>query len=88
MIIPSDKLRELVNTVISTVESRGLFVHSTDLEIKYTSGKSNSVQTTRFPFIVGSCVLNAIVPRSAMLLVGAHGGGKDPGDGGRKKADT
>ena len=73
---PSTKLRELVNTVITTVESRGLFVHSTDLEIKYTDGIKNKVQTTRFPLIVGSCVLNALVPRSAILLVGGHGGGK------------
>ena len=77
MSIPSDKLRELVNSVITTVESRGLFVHSTDLEIKYTSSsKNNKIQTARLPLIVGSCVLNALVPRSAMLLVGGHGGGK------------
>ncbi|TFG31849.1 hypothetical protein EU528_05155 [Candidatus Thorarchaeota archaeon] len=75
MSIPSNKLRELVNNVITTVESRGLFVHSTDLEIKYTDN-SKSVKTTRLPLIVGSCVLNALVPRSAMLLVGGHGGGK------------
>lgn len=77
MSIPSDKLRELVNSVVTTVESRGLFVHSTDLEIKYTSSsKNNKIQTARLPLIVGSCVLNALVPRSAMLLVGGHGGGK------------
>jgi MoxR-like ATPase len=73
-----EKLRELVLGVISTVESRGLFVHSSDLEIKYIdpSSKKKSVRTTRFPLIVGSCVLHALVPRSAMLLVGGHGGGK------------
>jgi MoxR-like ATPase len=78
MSTPSDRLRILVKSVITTVESRGLFVHSTDLEIKYTesSSKKDSVKTTRFPLIVGSCVLNALVPRSAMLLVGGHGGGK------------
>ena len=38
MSIPSDKLRELVNSVVTTVESRGLFVHSTDLDIKYNDG--------------------------------------------------
>ncbi|MFW9958839.1 MAG: AAA family ATPase [Candidatus Odinarchaeota archaeon] len=75
---PSDRLRELVKSVITTVESRGLYVHSTDLEIKYTesSRKKDSIKTTRIPLIVGSCVLNALVPRSAMLLVGGHGGGK------------
>ncbi|MHA2353135.1 MAG: AAA family ATPase, partial [Candidatus Thorarchaeota archaeon] len=74
----SEKLRELVLNVMSTVESRGLFVHSSDLAIKYSdpSSKKKSVKTTRFPLIVGSCVLNALAPRSAMLLVGGHGGGK------------
>ena len=75
MSIPSDRLRNLVNNVITTVESRGLFVHSADLEIKYSS-KSSNMQTARLPLIVGTCVLNALVPRSAMLLVGGHGGGK------------
>ena len=52
-------------------------MHSTDLEIKYTAtGTKDKTQTTRIPLIVGSCVLNALVPRSAMLLIGGHGGGK------------
>ncbi len=52
-------------------------MHSTDLEIKYTTtGAKDKTQTTRIPLIVGSCVLNALVPRSAMLLIGGHGGGK------------
>jgi MoxR-like ATPase len=74
----SEKLRELVLHVISTVESRGLFVHSSDLEIRYNdpNSKKQSVKIARFPLIVGSCVLNALVPRSAMLLIGGHGGGK------------
>jgi len=73
----SEKLREQVLNVMSTVESRGLFVHSSDLEIKYNDLSSKkSVKTIRIPLIVGSCVLNALVPRSAMLLVGGHGGGK------------
>jgi MoxR-like ATPase len=74
----SEKLRGLVLNVMSTVESRGLFVHSSDLEIRHPdpSSKKASVKTTRFPLIVGSCILNALVPRSAMLLIGGHGGGK------------
>lgn len=78
MSIQSDRLRELVLNVISTVESRGLFVHSSDLEIKYSSSSSKKtpVKTVKLPLIVGTCVLNALVPRSAMLLVGGHGGGK------------
>ncbi len=73
----SDRLRDLVNSVITTAESRGLFVHSKELVIRYSqddTGKSS--KTRRVPLIVGACVLNALVPRSAMLLVGGHGGGK------------
>jgi MoxR-like ATPase len=78
MSIQSDKLREQVLNVIATVESRGLFVHSSDLEIRYSSSstKKKPVKTEKLPLIVGTCVLNALVPRSAMLLVGGHGGGK------------
>ncbi len=74
----SDKLREQIWSVITTVESRGLFVHSEDLPIKYrvTSRGADKTSTTRLPLIAGCCVLNALVPRSAMLLVGGHGGGK------------
>lgn len=74
----SNNLRELVFSVIATVESRGLYVHSSDLEIKYSSSpsKKKPVKTTKLPLIVGTCVLNALVPRSAMLMVGGHGGGK------------
>jgi MoxR-like ATPase len=77
MSIQSEKLREKVLNVVATVESRGLFVHSSNLEIKYTPSSSRkNVSTARLPLIVGTCVLNALVPRSAMLLVGGHGGGK------------
>ncbi len=60
------------------MESRGLFVHSSDLELRYKESErtSSRASITRLPLIVGSCVLNALVPRSAMLLVGGHGGGK------------
>ncbi|NHJ15247.1 MAG: hypothetical protein EAX95_16315 [Candidatus Thorarchaeota archaeon] len=74
---PSVQLREMVWNVITTIESRGLFVHSTDLQIRYKSpGRSESINSRRLPLIAGACVLNALVPRSAMLLVGGHGGGK------------
>jgi MoxR-like ATPase len=73
----SDKLRTKVIEVMTTVESRGLFVHSTDLLVKYDGGTtSKRAKTMRLPLIIGSCILNALVPRSAMLLVGGHGGGK------------
>ncbi|MFW9862552.1 MAG: AAA family ATPase [Candidatus Thorarchaeota archaeon] len=75
---PSDILRDKVWNAITTVESRGLFVHSTDLTIRFKerARTSDKVATRRLPQIVGACVLNTLVPRSAMLLVGGHGGGK------------
>ncbi|MHA2262975.1 MAG: AAA family ATPase [Candidatus Thorarchaeota archaeon] len=74
----SEQLREQVWQVIATIESRGLYVHSADLSVRYqrTGSKGSRVQTRRIPLIAGVCVLNALVPRSAMLLVGGHGGGK------------
>ncbi len=72
----SERLRRAVWSVIGTIESRGLFVHSTDLTIRFKSSATNATKTVRVPLIVGSAVLNALVPRSAMLLIGGHGGGK------------
>ncbi|MFW9910287.1 MAG: AAA family ATPase [Candidatus Thorarchaeota archaeon] len=74
----STVLRERIWSVITTIESRGLFVHSEELPIRYKSAarSSSRVSTTRLPLIAGACVLNSLVPRSAMLLVGGHGGGK------------
>ncbi len=74
----SDDLRERIWNVITTVESRGLFVHSEELPIRYKSAarSSSRVSTVRLPLIAGACVLNSLVPRSAMLLIGGHGGGK------------
>lgn len=75
---PTKNLRERVWNVITTVESRGLFVHSTDLAVRYRESvkSKDKVRTQRLPLIVGACALNALVPRSAMLLIGGHGGGK------------
>ncbi|MGV9102956.1 MAG: AAA family ATPase [Candidatus Thorarchaeota archaeon] len=74
----STSLQDKVWQVITTLESRGLFVHSTDLDLRFRPAGDSSVRakTKRLPLVVGACVLNALVPRSAMLLVGGHGGGK------------
>lgn len=74
----SDSLRESIWSAITTIESRGLFVHSDELPIRFKASarSSDRVSTTRLPLIAGVCVLNSLVPRSAMLLVGGHGGGK------------
>jgi len=69
-------LRKKVWKVINLIQANQLFVHSKDLSIKYLPGKSKKVTTKTLPEILSLCVLNAIVPNSAMILVGGHGGGK------------
>jgi len=73
----TEELRRKVQEVITTIESHGLFVHSRDLVIRYRpQSGGNRAKTFRLPLIAGTCVINALVPRSTMLLVGGHGGGK------------
>ncbi len=69
-------LRKKVWKIINLIQANQLFVHYKDLSIKYLGGKSNKVSTKKLPEILSLCVLNAIVPNSAMLLIGGHGGGK------------
>ncbi len=76
MVSRNEQLRRKVMEVITTVESHGLFVHSGELTVKYQPAGAGRAKSIRLPLIAGSCVLNALVPRSAMLLVGGHGGGK------------
>ncbi|MHA1519263.1 MAG: AAA family ATPase [Promethearchaeota archaeon] len=40
------------------------------------SRKSKKIKTMELPEILTLCILNALVPNSAMLLIGGHGGGK------------
>ncbi len=68
--------RKKVWKIINLIQANQLFVHYKDLSIKYLGGKSNKVSTKKLPEILSLCVLNAIVPNSAMLLIGGHGGGK------------
>jgi MoxR-like ATPase len=85
----SDYFRQKVWFIINTIQANQLYVHSSVLEVKYiqedleeakitkgkSSGKSKMI-TKSLPEILTMCVLNAIVPNSAMLLIGGHGGGK------------
>ncbi len=64
------QLRSKVWEIINTVETRGLFIHSDTLSVK------KGGRYIRIPTILGTAVLNALVPNSAMLLIGGHGGGK------------
>ncbi len=74
--IEEDDLRKKVWKIINLIQANQLFVHYKNLEIKYFDDESNQVKTKTLPEILSLCVLNAIVPNSAMLLLGGHGGGK------------
>ncbi len=69
-------LRKKVWKIINLIQANQLFVHSKNLEIKYFNEDSEQVKTQILPEILSLCVLNALVPNSAMLLIGGHGGGK------------
>ena len=69
-------LRKKVWKIINITQANQLFVHSKNLEIKYFDEASQKVNTKSLPEILSICVLNALVPNSAMILVGGHGGGK------------
>jgi len=74
-----DKLRKKVWKIINLVQANQLFVHSKNLTIKYIDEKSKKkgkLEIIELPQILTLCVLNALVPNSAMLLIGGHGGGK------------
>jgi len=75
-IAEEDSLRKKVWKIINITQANQLFVHSKNLEIKYFNNNTKKVNTKTLPEILSLCVLNALVPNSAMLLVGGHGGGK------------
>ncbi len=75
-IAEDNKLRKKVWKIINLVQANQLFIHSKNLEIKYLEEENKKVGTKTLPEIVSLCVLNALVPNSAMLLIGGHGGGK------------
>ena len=67
-------LRKKVWKIINIVQSNLLFVHSKNLEISYLEKKR--IKRKNLPEILSLCILNALVPNSAILLIGGHGGGK------------
>jgi len=69
-------LRKKVWKIINITQANQLFVHSKNLNINYYDEDAKKVKTKILPEILSLCVLNALVPNSAMLLVGGHGGGK------------
>jgi len=75
-IAEEDSLRKKVWKIINLTQANQLFVHSKNLDIKFYNKETKKVNTKTLPEILSLCVLNALVPNSAMLLVGGHGGGK------------
>ena len=75
-IVEETNLRKKVWKIINITQANQLFVHSKNLEIKYFNEDTQKVNTKSLPEILSICVLNALVPNSAMILVGGHGGGK------------
>lgn len=71
-----DTLRKKIWKIINIIQANQLFVHSKNITVKYSSGKSKKSKTQALPEILTLCVLNALVSNSAMILVGGHGGGK------------
>ncbi len=71
-----DYLRKKVWKIINLVQANQLFVHSRNLEIKFLDEASNKIVAKEIPEILALCILNALVPNSAILLTGAHGSGK------------
>ena len=70
------ELRKKVWKIINLMQANQLFVHSKNLVIKYFEDSKKKLQSQTLPEILTICILNAIVPNSAMLLIGGHGGGK------------
>ncbi|MBD3213016.1 MAG: AAA domain-containing protein [Candidatus Lokiarchaeota archaeon] len=75
-LVEQNQLRKKVWKILNLIQANQLFIHSKNLEIKYTDSQSNKIKTTKLPEILSLSVLNALVPNSAMLLIGGHGGGK------------
>ncbi len=65
------RLRKSVWKAINLIQANQLHVHSRTFEIKLSTKNKKTL-----PEILTICVLNALTPNSAMLLIGGHGGGK------------
>lgn len=69
-------LRSRVWKIINKIQANQLFVHYKNLEIQYEDPDEKKIQSVNLPEILTLCILNALVPNSALLLIGGHGGGK------------
>ena len=75
-IVEETNLRKKVWKIINVTQTNQLFVHSKNIEISNFDSDTNKIKKQYLPEILTITVLNAIVPNSAMLLIGGHGGGK------------
>ncbi|MFX1346820.1 MAG: AAA family ATPase [Promethearchaeota archaeon] len=71
-----DILRKKIWRIINLIQANQLFVHHKELNIIHLAEGSKKIQSKILPEILTLCILNALVPNSAMLLIGGHGGGK------------
>lgn len=69
-------LRLKVWRVINLIQANQLFVHSQNINVAYTPEEKKKAEIKSLPQILTISILNALVPNSAMLLIGGHGGGK------------
>ncbi|MBY9008122.1 MAG: AAA family ATPase [Candidatus Lokiarchaeota archaeon] len=69
-------LKKKVWKIINIIQSNQLFIHSKNLDIKYYPEGKKRIEKKILPEILTICILNALVPNSAILLIGGHGGGK------------
>ncbi len=84
----STYFREKVWYIINSIQANQLFIHSSNLEIMVPQDSTKTKKKTKsfrkkkkliskkLPEILIICVLNALSPNSAMILIGGHGGGK------------
>jgi len=75
-LVEQEQLRKKVWRILNLIQANQLFIHSKNLEIKYSDNQKNKINSIKLPEILTISVLNALVPNSAMLLIGGHGGGK------------
>ncbi|MFX1259907.1 MAG: hypothetical protein ACFFAN_18815 [Promethearchaeota archaeon] len=66
-------LRKKVWKIINLIQANQLFVHSKNLNIIYLD-EGNKVKTKILLEILSLCILNTLVPNSAMLLIGGPRG--------------
>ena len=69
-------LRNNVWKIINIIQANQLFIHYKNLDIKYYSEGKKKIEKKILPEILTICILNVLVPNSALLLIGGHGGGK------------